>query len=250
MVLLILILICVGVVLIVIINQLKNYKDKLTQNEKEIETLQDLTTKQNIKIKALGEDNSNLSVARKLLELEANLTAEEKSKLEVKNGQLLDKIDLLQEELFQLQSSIQVEAVKNDSVEDLEVQLANLRRIIDDKVGELERLDSTAREVTELMNQKVAATAELEAGMRALEGRILSGREVLEEINRSLVENRTDLANLMQLKASVLAVEEGAGSVWTFEAKDKKRLVELIHQLVDEYGTQFPVLRRELLKAE
>ena len=213
MVLLILILICVGIVLIVTINQLKNYKDKLTQNEKEIETLQDLTTKQNIKIQALGEDNSNLSVARKLLELEANLTAEEKSKLEVKNGQLLNKISLLQEELFQLQSSIQVEAVKNDSVEDLEVQLANLRRIIDDKVGELERLDATAREVTELMNQKVAATAELEAGMRALEGRIDSGREVLEEINRSLVENRTDLANLMQLKASVLKVEEGAGSV-------------------------------------
>ena len=26
--------------------------------------------------------------------------------------------------------------------------------------------------------------------------------------------------------------------------------MELIHQLVDEYGTQFPVLRRELLKAE
>ena len=213
MVLLIFILICVGVILIVTINQLKNYKDKLTQNEKEIETLQDLTTKQNIKIKALGEDNSNLSVARKLLELEANLTAEEKSKLEVKNGQLLDKIGLLQEELFQLQSSIQVEAVKNDSVEDLEVQLANLRRIIDDKVAELNNLNSSAAEVTELMNTKVRGLEELEAGMKALEGRIDSGRKVLEEIDRSLVENRTDLANLMNLKASVLAVEEGAGSV-------------------------------------
>ena len=154
----------------------------------------------------LREDNNNLSVARNFLELQANSAADEKNRLE-------QDLELLREELIQLQISTSVDAVKNDSVEDLETQLANLRRIIDDKVSELERLDATAREVTELMNQKVAATAELEAGMRALEGRILSGKKVLEEIDRELIATRTDLANLMQLKASVLVVEEGAGSV-------------------------------------
>lgn len=154
----------------------------------------------------LREDNNNISVARNLLELQANLTAEEKSKLET-------ELNLLREEYTSLQITTSVAAVKNDSVEDLEAQLENLRRIIDNKVSEVEKLDATAREVAELMNQKIIATAELEAGIKVLEGRIDSGKKVLEEIDRSLVENRTDLANLMQLKASVLAVEEGVGNV-------------------------------------
>ena len=154
----------------------------------------------------MREDNNNLSVARNLLELQANSAADEKNKLET-------ELKLLQENYFQLKESISVNAVKNDSVEDLEAQLENLRRIIDDKVVELENLNSSAAEITELMNTKVRGLEELEAGMKALEGRILSGKKVLEEIDRSLVENRTDLANLMQLKASVLAIEEGVGSV-------------------------------------
>lgn len=186
--------------------QTQDFKIKIAENESKINDLYDEKYTLQMKNDNLREDLFKISEALNLLELQANLTADEKNKLET-------ELKLLQENYFQLKESISISAVKNDSVEDLEVQLANLRRIIDDKVSELERLDATAREVTELMNQKVAATAELEAGMRALEGRILSGKKVLEEIDRELIATRTDLANLMQLKASVLVVEEGAGSV-------------------------------------
>ena len=45
-------------------------------------------------------------------------------------------------------------------------------------------------------------------------------------------------------------MEDGPGVSWTFAPVGKIRLVELIHQLVDEYGSQFPILKKELLKAE
>ena len=154
----------------------------------------------------MREDNNNLSVARNFLELQANSAADEKNRLEM-------ELKLLQEELIQLQISTSVEAVKNDSVEDLEVQLANLRRIIDDKVVELDNLNSSAAEITEVINTKVRGLEELEAGMRALEGRILDGRKVLEGINGLITTTSHELDELAHLKASILAVEEGAGSV-------------------------------------
>ena len=173
-------------------DQLKYFEGELYQYKKENYSLR--------------EDNNNLSEARNLLELQANLTADEKNKLEA-------KLNLLQEKFTNLQISTSVSAVKNDSVEDLEAQLANLRRIIDDKVVELNNLNSSAAEITEVVNQKVRGLEELEAGMKALEGRILSGKEVLENINMEIKTTEVALADLANLKASVLAVEEGVGSV-------------------------------------
>lgn len=207
MVYVLLIIIAGLVISLVYINQQKNdIKEKKDHFEHRIDELCDEKYNLQMKNDNLREDLFKLSEARKFLELQANLTADEKNKLET-------ELKLLQENYFQLKESISVNAVKNDSVEDLEVQLDNLRRIIDDKIGELERLDSTAREVTELMNQKVAATAELEAGMKALEGRILSGKEVLENIEDQIKVTEVALADLANLKASILAVEEGVGSV-------------------------------------
>ena len=80
-------------------------------------------------------------------------------------------------------------------------------------MSELQQITANTQKLAESQNEKLEEIAKLEAGIKALEGRILSGKKVLEEIDRSLVENRTDLANLMQLKASVLAIEEGVGSV-------------------------------------
>lgn len=173
------------------------YKNKLNDLYDEKYSLQ-------MKNDNLREDLFKLSEARNLLELQANLATDEKNKLATICASL-------QEEMFQLKESVSVNAVKSDSVEDLEAQLENLRRIIDDKVVEVNKLDATAREVAELMNQKIIATAELEAGMKALEGRISSGKEVLESIEGQIKSTSASLADLANLKASVLKIEEGVG---------------------------------------
>ena len=161
-----------------------------------------------------------------------------------------EKISLLQNELIQLQSSIQVEAVKNDSKESLEAELENLKALAAQKLLELERISANTKQLTELQEKKILELGELDSGIKALEGRIDDGKKVLESIEDQIKVTEVALADLANLKASVLAVEEGTGVSWVFGSGDKSRLVELIHQLVDEYGNQFPILRKELLKAE
>ena len=208
LIIIILIIITIGLIfgLVYINNQLKDFKTKNTQNESKINELYNEKYSLQMKNDNLREDLFKLSEARNLLELQANLTADEKNKLEA-------KLNSLQEEFTNLQVSTSVSAVKSDSVEDLEVQLENLRRIIDDKVVELNNLNSSAAEITEVVNQKVRGLEELEAGMKALEGRIDSGKKVLEEINGLITTTSHELDELAHLKASILAVEEGAGSV-------------------------------------
>ena len=161
-----------------------------------------------------------------------------------------EKVSLLQNELIQLQSSIQVEAVKNDSKESLEAELENLKALAAQKLLELERISANTKQLTELQEKKIIEIGELDSGIKALEGRIDGGKKVLESIEDQIKVTEVALADLANLKASVLAVEEGTGVSWVFGSGDKSRLVELIHQLVDEYGNQFPILRKELLKAE
>ena len=161
-----------------------------------------------------------------------------------------EKVSLLQNELIQLQSSIQVEAIKNDSKESLEAELENLKALAAQKLLELERISTNTKQLTDLQEEKIRELGELDSGIKALEGRICDGKKVLENLEGQIKYTEFTLADLANLKASVLAVEEGAGQAWTFTSGDKKRLIELIHQLVDEYGNQFPILRKELLKAE
>ena len=156
----------------------------------------------------------------------------------------------MQNELIQLQSSIQVEAVKNDSKESLEAELENLKTLAAQKLLELERISANTKQLTDLQEEKIREIGELDSGIKALEGRIDGGKKVLESIEDQIKVTEVALADLANLKASVLAVEEGTGVSWVFGSGDKSRLVELIHQLVDEYGNQFPILRKELLKAE
>ena len=161
-----------------------------------------------------------------------------------------EKVSLLQNELIQLQSSIQVEAVKNDSKESLEAELENLKALAAQKLLELQQITANTQKMAESQNEKLEEIAKLEAGIKALEGRICSGKVILENLESEILTTNNQLQQLANLKASVLAVEEGTGVSWVFGSGDKSRLVELIHQLVDEYGNQFPILRKELLKAE
>lgn len=122
-----------------------------------------------------------------------------------------EKVGLLQNELIQLQSSIQVEAVKNDSKESLEAELENLKALAAQKLLELERISANTKQLTELQEKKIIEIGELDSGIKALEGRICSGKEVLESIEDQIKVTEVALADLANLKASVLAVEEGAG---------------------------------------
>lgn len=203
-----LVIVSIGLVfgLVYINNQLKDFKTKNVQNENKINELYDEKYNLQMKNDNLREDLFKLSEARNLLELEVNLTTDEKNRLEA-------KLNSLQEEYTNLQVSTSVSAVKNDSKEALEAELENLKALAVEKMSELQQITANTQKLAASQNEKLEEIAKLEAGIKALEGRIDSGKKVLEEIDRSLVENRTDLANLMQLKASVLAVEEGIGSV-------------------------------------
>ena len=123
-----------------------------------------------------------------------------------------EKVSLLQNELIQLQSSIQVEAVKNDSKESLEAELENLKALAAQKLLELERISANTKQLTDLQEEKIREIGELDSGIKALEGRICSGKEVLENLEDQIKYTEFTLADLANLKASVLAVEEGAGT--------------------------------------
>jgi chromosome segregation ATPase len=226
-------LVCLGL----LIYQVKENKREKVQNENEIEELE-------AELVQLNDKNRTLARNHDMMAVEVKLTAEDKSKLE-------SELKLLQEELFQLQSSIQVEAVRSDSKESLEAELENLKALAVEKMSELQQITANTQKLAATQNEKLEEIAKLEAGMKALEGRIASGREVLESIENQIVATNNQLTELNVLKGAVLAVESGEGSVWEFKVpSDKSRLVELIHQLVDEYGNAFPILRKELLKAE
>ena len=212
-----------------IIYQYQNFKRKSIQNDKEINILREENKESRNKFEESCKRYDGL--------MDQFLAADE-------------KVNVLKHELIQLQSSIQVEAVKSDSKESLEAELENLKALAAKKLLELEQISANTKQLTELQEEKIKEIGELDSGIKALEGRIVSGKEVLEKIESEIKVTEVTLADLANLKASVLAVEEGAGTSWTFSPGDKKRLVELIHQLVDEYGNQFPILRKELLKAE
>ena len=206
LIIILLVIVAIGLVfgLVYINNQLKDFKTKNTQNESKINELYDEKYNLQMKNDNLREDLFKLGEARNLLELQVNLTADEKNKLEA-------KFNSLQEEFTNLQVSTSVNAVKNDSKESLEAELENLKALAVEKMSELQQITANTQKLAESQNAKLEEIAKLEAGIKALEGRISSGREVLESIEGQIKVTEVTLADLANLKASVLAVEEGAG---------------------------------------
>lgn len=206
LIIILLLIVSIGLVfgLIYINNQLKDFKTKNIQNESKINELYDEKYNLQMKNDYLREDLFKISEARKLLELQVNLTADEKNRLEA-------KLNSLQEEYTNLQVSTSVNAVKNDSKEALEAELENLKALAVEKMSELQQITANTQKLAESQNEKLEEIAKLEAGIKALEGRICSGREVLESIEDQIKVTEVALADLANLKASVLAVEEGAG---------------------------------------
>ena len=150
----------------------------------------------------MREDNNNLSVARNFLELQVNSAADEKNRLE-------ELVEELRNELV----TVTVDAVKNDSKESLEAELENLKALAVEKMSELQQITANTQKLAESQNEKLEEIAKLEAGMKALEGRIISSRQVLENLESEIVTTNNQLTELNVLKGAVLAVESGEGSV-------------------------------------
>ena len=206
LIIILLVIVTIGLVfgLVYINNQLKDFKTKNTHNESKINELFDEKYNLQMKNDNLREDLFKLSEARNLLEIQVNLTADEKNKLET-------KLNSLQEEYTNLQVSTSVNAVKNDSKEALEAELENLKTLAVEKMSELQQITANTQKLAESQNEKLEEIAKLEAGIKALEGRISSGKVVLENLESEIVTTNNQLQQLANLKASVLAVEEGAG---------------------------------------
>lgn len=178
-----------------IVYQNKNFKREMIQNDMEICRLRE-ETKELIK----SSENAWLLKETAMRDAQERIQAAD------------EKVSLLQNELIQLQSSIQVEAVKNDSKESLEAELENLKALAAQKLLELEQISANTKQLTELQEKKILELGELDSGIKALESRICSGKEVLEKLEDQIKYTEFTLADLANLKASVLAVEEGAGT--------------------------------------
>lgn len=119
----------------------------------------------------------------------------------------------VEQELIQLQSSLQVEAVKSDSKEAIEAELENLKALAVEKMSELQQITANTQKLAASQNEKLEEITKLEAGIKALEGRISSGKVLLENLEDEIVSTNNHLQLLVTLKANVLAVESGEGSV-------------------------------------
>ena len=208
LIIILLVIVTIGLVfgLVYINNQLKDFKAKNIQNESKINELYDEKYNLQMKNDNLREDLFKLSEARNLLELEVNLTADEKNRLEA-------KLNSLQEEYTNLQVSTSVNAVKNDSKEALEAELENLKALAVEKMSELQQITVNTQKLAASQNEKLEEIAKLEAGIKALEGRISSGKVLLENLEDEITSTNNHLQLLVTLKANVLAVESGEGSV-------------------------------------
>ena len=206
LIIILLVIVAIGLVfgLVYINNQLKDFKTKNTQNESKISELYDEKYNLQMKNDTLREDLFKLGEARNLLEIQVNLTAEEKNKLQ-------SELEYLRPEYFRLKETISVNAVKNDSKESLEAELENLKALAVEKMSELQQITANTQKLAESQNAKLEEIAKLEAGIKALEGRISSGKVVLENLESEIVTTNNQLQQLANLKASVLAIEEGAG---------------------------------------
>lgn len=187
-------LVCLGL----LIYQVKENKREKVQNKNEIKGLE-------AELIQLNHMNRTLARNHDMMVAEVNLKTEEKNKLQ-------SELEYLRPEYFKLKETISVNAVKNDSKEALEAELENLKALAVEKMSELQQITANTQKLAASQNEKLEEIAKLEAGIKALEGRISSGREVLESIEGQIKVTEVALADLANLKASVLAVEEGAGT--------------------------------------
>lgn len=186
---------------------------------------------------------------------------EERNKYSKLNGQyqqlniyydhLKDEKNKIADELYHLQLDIQENEHQQVLVNELNTQVEELYKLIDNKKVELANLSSTAAEI--LLNEQAKLThiKELELSIKEAERRNIEVEDKYTDLIAAIDLVKSELDNLTHLKSSVLAIEEGNGHQWSFTLTDEKeRFVTLIETLIHEYGAAIPELRAGLAKIE
>ena len=154
-------------------------------------------------------------------------------------------------------SALKIKAMEVDLGAPQREELERLDGLVKLRYEEIENLNSSAESLLAQVQQKSADLAQLELGMIDLERRIREGESLALEMDDRKREMEIALETLvtsiedrkLRMEA-ILSVEEGRGSKWTFGIDgDKRRLAELIGELVDTYGGTYPSLKKELVKA-
>lgn len=201
-----------------------------------------------------------LKIGNDFSELRQNLI-EERNKYSRLNGQyqqlniyyghLKDEKDQIANELYRLQLDIQENEHKKLLITEIDAQIEELYKLVDDKKVELANLSSTAAEILLNEQAKLAHIKELELSIKEAERRNLEVENKYNELMVAIDVVKNELTNLTHLKNSVLAIEEGNGHQWSFTLTDeKKRFITLIETLIHEYGAAIPELRTGLAKIE
>ena len=171
--------------------------------------------------------------------------------LNIYYGHLKDEKNQIANELYHLQLDIQENEHKKLLITEMETQIEELYKLVENKKVELANLSSTAAEILLNEQTKLAHIKELELSIKEAERRNLEVEDKYNDLMASIGVVKNELTNLTHLKNSVLAIEEGNGHQWSFTLTDeKKRFVTLIETLIHEYGAAIPELRTGLAKIE
>lgn len=169
-----------------------------------------------------------------------------------KNDNLTHELGKLTEELNRLAATKDVDTSKlNSRLEELNYrigakinELSELDSKVGAKIGELGELDSK-------VSDKINTLERLNGDLKAKEDEVKGSEAKLIDLYNSVDQANGRLAELSKRYEAALGVIEGEGCRWVIEPEEKnRRLVELIGELVDNYGVSYPVLGRELLKIE
>ena len=178
-----------------IINQSSKYENKLLQIQKENSSL---------KAENFNINSKNMEIIDESFTLQADWSK--------KLREADEKIHSLEKTIVELNAQEVVEGVRENYNKELENELENLQKLIQSKHEELELISTNAASIASDEKEKLRQLEALEGRMKDLEGRIISGKEVLERIESEIRFTSHELDELAHLKASILAVEDGAGT--------------------------------------
>jgi predicted RNase H-like nuclease (RuvC/YqgF family) len=124
---------------------------------------------------------------------------------------LEDEKNKLANELYHLQLDIQENEHKKLLITEMDTQIEELYKLVDDKKVELANLSSTAAEILLNEQAKLAHIKELELSIKEAERRNSEVENKYDDLMAAIDMVKNELTNLTHLKNSVLAIEEGNG---------------------------------------
>ena len=117
----------------------------------------------------------------------------------------------LANELYALKTNLLEQEHQQVLVNDLNAQIEELYKLVDNKKVELANLSSTAAEILLNEQAKLAHIKELELSIKEAERRNSEVESKYDELLAAIDVVKNELTNLTHLKNSVLAIEEGNG---------------------------------------